>query len=73
MKCHVCGGLLEHIYTDLPFKLDQSSIAIIKNVPVWQCTACSEYVLEDQVMERIDTILDSLDSTIELEVKQFAA
>jgi YgiT-type zinc finger domain-containing protein len=73
MTCHTCGGQLEEIVTDLPFKVDESRIVIIKNVPVLQCRNCSEYVLEDTVMEKTDAILSSVDATVELEVLSYVA
>jgi YgiT-type zinc finger domain-containing protein len=73
MTCHICGGKLEEIVTDLPFKVDDNRIVIIKNVPVLQCRNCSEYVIEDAVMEKIDTILSGVDATIELEVLSYVA
>jgi YgiT-type zinc finger domain-containing protein len=73
MTCHICGGQLERIVADLPFKVDESRIVIIKNVPVLQCRNCSEYVIEDAVMERIDAILSSVDATVELEVLSYVA
>jgi YgiT-type zinc finger domain-containing protein len=73
MTCHICGGQLEKIVTDLPFKVDDSRIVIIKNVPVLQCRNCSEYVIEDAVMEKIDAILSSVDTTVELEVLSYVA
>ncbi len=73
MTCHICGGQLKKIITDLPFKVDDSRIVIIKNVPVLQCRNCSEYVIEDAVMEKIDAILSSVDRTVELEVLSYVA
>jgi len=44
MKCHVCGGELKPALTDLPFKLSETSIVIIKAVPALQCEKCPEYL-----------------------------
>jgi hypothetical protein len=46
---------------------------IIKNLPVLQCRNCSEYLIEDAVMEKIDTILGDVDTTVELEVLSYVA
>lgn len=73
MKCGSCGGALESVVTDLPFKLSQSSIVVVKNVPVLQCKACPEYLLEDAVYEQVETLLDRVDRAAELEVIRFAA
>jgi YgiT-type zinc finger domain-containing protein len=61
------------VITDLPFKLSEERIVILKQLPVLQCVACREYLIEDAVMARIDTMLKSTDSTAELEVLRYAA
>ena len=73
MTCHNCGGDLKKIITDLPFKIGDNSIVIIKKLPVLQCQNCCEYLIEDQVMERIDCILNKVDETTELEILKYAA
>ncbi|MCK4304251.1 MAG: type II toxin-antitoxin system MqsA family antitoxin [Candidatus Eisenbacteria sp.] len=73
MKCRVCGGSQHSTSTDLPFKVSESTIVILKGTPVFQCANCSEYSFEDAVMERVDVILASVDPSAELEVIRFAA
>jgi YgiT-type zinc finger domain-containing protein len=73
MKCTVCGARMNPIVTDLPFKLAEDRIVIVKRLPVLQCRACREYLIEDTVMARIDTVLTQTDSTAELEVIRYAA
>lgn len=73
MKCTVCGARMQPITTDLPFKLSEKRIVILKQLPVLQCEACREYLIEDAVMARIDTMLTRVDNTAELEVIQYAA
>jgi len=73
MKCHVCGSDLQPTVTDMPFKIGTNTIVILKAVPVLQCANCSEYLLEDPVMERVEAILDKVDRTAELEVVRYAA
>jgi YgiT-type zinc finger domain-containing protein len=73
MKCTVCGARMNPIVTDLPFKLAEDRIVIVKRLPILQCRACREYLIEDTVMERIDTVLTQTDSTAELEVIRYAA
>ena len=72
MLCHNCGGELEKIITDLPFKVRTDSIVILRNLPVLQCQNCNEYLIEDAVMERVDSILEKVDKTAELEVLNYA-
>lgn len=73
MKCHTCGGNLQPIMTDLPFKLSQHAIVVIRDLPVLQCGSCHEYVLEDPVMSQVDRILAGIAAATELEVVRFAA
>ena len=47
--------------TDLPFKLSEERIVILKQLPVLQCGACREYLIEDTVMARIDILLAQAD------------
>jgi YgiT-type zinc finger domain-containing protein len=72
MICHNCGGKLDKLVTNLPFKLSGDSIVIIKGLPVLQCRNCSEYLIEDMVMEKVDSILSKIDKTTELEVLSYA-
>ena len=72
MNCHTCGTALEHIKTDLPFKVRHNSIVIIKKLPVLQCQNCNEYLIEDKVMEKVDHILNTQSSVAELEVLGYA-
>lgn len=73
MKCHVCGSQMSPLTTDLPFKVSEATIVIIKGLPVWQCDNCSEYLLEDPVMSRAEEILRAVDSAAELEIVRYAA
>ena len=73
MKCHICGGEFKAAVTELPFKLSENSIVIVKNLPVWQCRNCREYIIEDKVMKRLDQILKKAGKMTELEVVRFAA
>ena len=73
MKCNVCGGQLKSMATDLPFKVRENSIVIVKNLPALQCDNCQEYLLEDKIMEQVDAIMKKAGATAELEVVRFAA
>ena len=72
LNCNNCGGNLESLITNLPFKLSDDCIVIIKGLPVLQCRNCSEYVIEDQVLEKVDGILNKIDTTAELEILSYA-
>jgi len=73
MKCRVCGSVLHTTKTDLPFKVNDKSIVIFKELPVLQCQSCAEYLIEDPVMGRIEELLSKVDRAAELEIIQFAA
>ena len=73
MRCHVCGSQMSPRVTDLPFKIGDSAIVIVKGLPVIQCESCREYLIEDAVMERVDRLLSSADKSVELEVVRYAA
>jgi YgiT-type zinc finger domain-containing protein len=59
--------------TDLPFKVRETSIVILKNLPVLQCPKCPEYLIEDGVLSRIDEILARVDREAEVEIIRYAA
>ena len=73
MKCHVCSSPMNLIVTNLPFKIHESTIVVLKNIPVLQCNNCTEYLLDDVVMQRVDEILNKVDIAAELEVIKYAA
>ena len=73
MKCGVCGARMIAALTNLPFKLSEERIVILKQLPVLQCTSCREYLIEDTVMARVEMLLGRTDSTAELEVLRYAA
>jgi YgiT-type zinc finger domain-containing protein len=68
MKCQVCGARMKAATTNLPFKITEHTIVIVKNVRVLQCSACSEYLIQDNVMKRVDEVLQKADRSAELEV-----
>jgi hypothetical protein len=49
------------------------TIVILKGLPVLQCDNCSEYLLEDLVMSRVEEILQRADTAAELEIIRYAA
>jgi YgiT-type zinc finger domain-containing protein len=64
---------MQALVSDLPFKIADHSIIVVKDLPVLQCVNCPEYLLEDAVMERVDAILARAHSEAEVEVVGFAA
>jgi YgiT-type zinc finger domain-containing protein len=73
MKCRVCGSQLKATKTDLPFKVRETAIVILKDLPVLQCESCGEYLLQDSVMEEVDKTLARVGSEAELEIIRYAA
>lgn len=73
MKCRVCGGTLRAAITDLPFKVSDRTIVILKTLPVAQCDSCSEYVMTDAVFKKVEALLFRVDASAELEIIPYAA
>ena len=73
MKCAVCGAELRTTTTDLPFKVSDTSIVILKGLPVLQCGRCPEFLIEDEVLRRVDEILATVEGDTELEIIRYAA
>lgn len=73
MKCHVCGATMHEVITDLPFKVSESAIVILKELPVLQCENCTQFLIEDSVMARVEALLENADTAAELEIIKYAA
>lgn len=73
MKCRVCGGAMEERTTDLPFKIGDRSIVIVRSLPVLQCRQCGEVELQNTAMAQVDRLLSMVDRSAELEVIRYAA
>ncbi len=73
MRCTVCGAELNAARTDLPFKVRETSIVILKSLPVLQCGNCPEFLMEDEVLRRVDEILSRAGGGAELEIIRYAA
>ena len=73
MRCRACGGLLESRVTDLPFKLADTTIVILKALPVLQCPQCGDTELDEDTMSRVDQLLGAVNRSAELEIIQYAA
>jgi YgiT-type zinc finger domain-containing protein len=69
----MCGSTLHPKITDLPFKVSDRTIVILKRLPVAQCEGCSEYLIADPVFARVEELLSQVNTSVELEIIQFAA
>ena len=68
MNCRVCGGRLEKRVTDLPFKVSDTAIVIVKSLTVLACRQCGDTEMEDAEMARVNELLAAVDHSAELEV-----
>ena len=66
MRCTHCAAMLASTTTDLPFKLTDTSIVILRGLPVLECVACPECLIDDAVMGHVDEILARIDGSAEL-------
>jgi YgiT-type zinc finger domain-containing protein len=72
MKCHVCGSEMNSIITNLPFKVNDLTIVILRDLPVYQCSNCSEYLLADYVLKQVERIFDKVNQNTEIEIIMYA-
>ena len=73
MKCAVCAGGMRPVRGDLPFKTTDRSIIVVEDLPFFQCMNCPEHLIEDAVLERVDSILAGARGDSEIEVVGFAS
>lgn len=59
MRCHFCKGSLEKSTTEYMEKMD-NFIVVIENIPCEKCAQCGEAYFTDEVAEKIEQILDSI-------------
>ena len=59
MRCHFCKGNLEKSTTEFIEKID-NFIVVIENIPCEKCTQCGEAYFSNDVAEKIEQILDSV-------------
>jgi len=59
--------------TDLPFKVTERTIVILKRLPVTQCQNCCEYLIEDTVFTKVKELISGADMSAELEIIPFTA
>ena len=63
MVCYKCSGNMEHKLKTHAVTLEKCVI-IIKNVPALICNQCGEVYFADDVMQRLEDIVDRLESII---------
>ncbi len=48
MSCTSCGATLRSTMSDLPFKVREHTLVILKNLPVLECVHCTQYLIADR-------------------------
>jgi len=59
--------------SDMPFKVSRHKVVIFKDLPVFQCSGCGEFLLSDPVTAQIETMLEKFAPEAELDVLRYAA
>ncbi|MEM7179418.1 MAG: YgiT-type zinc finger protein [Spirochaetota bacterium] len=62
VKCHICGGAMVEVVTDLPYKLQHKSTVVVKEMPAYQCTNCHQFLLKLDTMQRVDGIIKQIEN-----------
>ena len=73
MQCTVCGATLRTTTSDLPFKIREHTIVILKNLPVLECTNCVQYLIADREFSRVEQMLAQVNGAAELEILRYVA
>ncbi|MFH5886482.1 type II toxin-antitoxin system MqsA family antitoxin [Halalkalibaculum sp. DA3122] len=55
-KCHTCGGTMEQGETTVTVDFG-SGVVVVRNVPATVCSQCGMEWIDDDVAERIETIV----------------
>ena len=63
MKCFFCKGELEDSTTSHVVTL-KDCIIIVKNVPCTRCAQCGETFFDDDVADKLETIVKTLRSVV---------
>ena len=58
MKCFYCKGDIVPICTVYTVQID-NTIIVIKNVPCEECEQCGEIEISNEVMQKVDKIIDT--------------
>ena len=73
VRCVFCKGEMREGEVNVPVDLEDRFI-LIKGVPALICQECGEYFVSDEVMERLESIVEEAKSrNVEIEILRFAA
>jgi hypothetical protein len=71
--CKVCGANLWATDTDLPFNPGDTSIVMLRGLPVLERGDCPEHLIDDAAMRQVNHILARVDGSADLDIVRFAA
>lgn len=57
MRCAVCGAEAEKSFTTSVTDLGKCLI-IVRNVPCWKCTECSEVMYTGDVVQKLEKVIE---------------
>jgi hypothetical protein len=64
---------MRRVVADLPFRVNRSVMIILRGLPLVECSKCSAYILEEEVMERVHDIVGRLRSPSHLDAVLYSA
>ncbi len=73
MQCTVCGATLCATTSDLPFKVREHTIVILKDLPVLECPNCVQYLIADREFSRVEHMLAQVNGAAELAILRYGA
>lgn len=72
MKCFMCRGKTEKKLVNYIVDMD-TTIIIIKDVPANVCTQCGERYFDDEVMKKLEKIIDNIKKiSVEISVVKYS-
>jgi len=73
VRCVFCKGEMREGEVNVPVDLEDRFI-LITGVPALICQECGEYFVSDEVMKRLESIVEEAKSrNVEIEILRFAA
>jgi YgiT-type zinc finger domain-containing protein len=73
MQYTICGATLRPTTSDLPFKVREHTIVILKDLPVLECTNCVQHLIADREFSRVEQMLAQVNGAAELEILRYVA
>jgi len=73
IHCTICGATLRPTTSDLPCKVREHAIVILKNLPVLECPNCAQYLTADREFSRVEQMLAHVNGAAELEILRYVA